>query len=294
MRKEFKMNLPPHSLSLQEARQKLIEIKKGLAHKDSNLKKRLELEDFLVETQLKAHHTLLRAHQVELDNPQNAHALFNKAKEYESYEKQLIHQINLLDQELDLWEEVEETEIKKLKELIIHELIHSNTTNLEFYRNLKHQHTVLEEKTINIQKLIELLNHIEHLLTTIQLARKRIKSQGILSYIFGANPNFIVAQCLRGTTALITEGMKIIEEGKPLFTEESAVINSYTSLHHYLQGLEKDCQTRWNYRHLDALIENNFSKIENFIAYFDNFQTSLQLKKQTVEREIDQWLESSH
>ncbi|MGK5593783.1 MAG: hypothetical protein ACSNEK_00295 [Parachlamydiaceae bacterium] len=283
------MDLISHPLSLQEARQKRQEIKKGLASREQCLNKRSELECFLLETQLKAHQTLLKAHQLELDQPHSAHELFNKAKEYENLEKVLLQQIHSLDRELDRWEETEETDIQQLDELIISLLMKENPSLKEVYEKLKSQQASLQRRRIKAEKLLELLKHIEHLLANIQLARNRIKRQGLLSYIFGANPNLIVTQCLQGMITIIKNGKEIIEESKSLSTEPE-VIDSHTSLYLYLLELEEQCRKRWSYRHLDTITEGYSLKIRNVISFFKTYQRHLQMESKEVAEEIEKWM----
>lgn len=280
------MNQNASELDIQKIKLKINELKEGISRRNSLQKKREELENFLLETQLKSHHTLLKAHQRQAED---AIKLYNKAKEYDELCKELLLKLTLVDKEIDKWEDIDETDIFKLQtELAACILKHNphQQNELEALKSVQYKWTILQQQN---NRLLALLSNLEHLITTIQITRKRIKRQGILSYIFGSSPTQMIAQCLHGITTVLNEEQTTIKEIRDTSINQE-MKDAAAELADYSTDLLKDCQTRWSYRHLDKLIEKNFLKIQDLKIKFEIFQTSIDTELEKAEQDLQRWL----
>lgn len=280
------MNPNASELDIQKIKLKIKELKEGIARRNALQKKREELEKFLLETQLKAHHTLLKAHQRQAEDELK---LYSKAHEYDELGKELLHKLTLVDKEIDKWEDIDETAIYKLQtELAACILKHNpdQQKELDDLKNVQHKWALIQQQN---NRLLALLSNLEHLITTIQITRKRIKRQGILSYIFGSSPTQMIAQCLQGIITVLNDEkatIAAIQENSPTKEMKDAL----SELADYSNELAKDCQMRWSYRHLDKLIEKNFMKIQDLKSKFEIFQVLIEAELEKSEQELQKWL----
>lgn len=275
---------------IQEIKIKIKEIKEGIAKRNALAKKREELENILLETQIKSQHSLLKAHQKKQQDTELASKYYSQANEYEKMSQDLLKKLSLVDKEIDKWEEAEEEDILQLQNALIHIILKRYPDQNEIIEVIKQKEKENKELNEKINGLIESLANIEHLITTIVITRKRIKNQGILSYIFGSSPNLMIAQCLQGIQAIVNEEQKTIAEIRPQHSNSN--LNALLDeLQIYAENLFKDCEKRWNYRHLDTLIEKNFLKAQEFKEKLESHQLHLLEDITKNSKELEDWLE---
>lgn len=138
------------------------------------------------------------------------------------------------------------------------------------------------EELQQIQDFKKLLVTIKDHLEEIIAIRQRIQRLGLLSYIFGASPNVMIAQNLESIHKLIPQAISY-----PLLKKLDLYIESLQTL----ENLSSECLTRWNYRKIDTCFTEYKNKIETLIS---NWQSEEARKKETIEsltKQIDQWVE---
>ncbi|KAF3362799.1 hypothetical protein PHSC3_000658 [Chlamydiales bacterium STE3] len=277
------------STKIQELKDKITNIKNGLEKQEMLRKKRSELENILLENQVKGQYALLRAHQAEFRALGAAVQLFEKANDHEALGKELIQRLRCIDKEMDSWEELDEKDLGQLQTFLAESILKSNPSQKEYFESLKSKQFQWKKIKQQNDQLIELLGNIEHLLLNLQLARARIRKQGILSYIFGANPNMIVAQCLKGISEILQKEKPTILTGKKDFSDV-ALPSLINELSIYTEELEQACQKKWDFKRLDVLLEKNFSKIQHFKDHFEKCREEILSRLNNLEEELESWL----
>lgn len=269
--------------SIQEIKTKILKLKAGLAKKRTLQKKREELEVFLADAQRNSEQALLKAHQKEIAE------LHKKAKDYEILSKELFHKLTLLDREIDLWEEAEEEDVEHLQNELANAILKTHPDQKEIFdafKNNQRKWQTLETQNKRIQML---LTNLEHLIDTIHEARKRVKRQGLFSYIFGSSPNLMIAKCMQGILTVLAEEKKAVLASNHDF-KDTEMQKTMQELYEYTLDLEKDCQKRWGYKQLDQVIEKNYLKIQEFKTRFNQIQNKLTNRSEEINKELQDWL----
>lgn len=264
-----------------ELKFKIKKLKDGIAKRNSLHAKREELEGFLSDTQNKTQNTLLKAYQT------NDEMHYSKARDYEKLGQELLEKLRLLDKEIDKWELIEEEDASWLEQKLISSLLEQHPREKQFIDSFNEKKSKWLYLQRNTDRLLALLANLEHLMSTLQITRTRIKRQGIFSYIFGTSPNMMITQCLQGISKVLLEDKNTIANFQK---DHSSIREALTELAQYTDELEKECQKRWGYRQLDVFIEKNLLKATSLKSQFEKFHIEIEDELGKLEKELQNWL----
>lgn len=237
----------------------------------------------------------------------NSIDLFKKREELEIFEIELQKKINEENAKQFPSKHVNEADEKSLKLLKkkkqeidrsldsigedIHEQIEAQRAELltaifQSYPDQKLYYTKmlddLETVDQDLQKLSAaniLCANLETSLLQIVTIRQEIRRKGILSYIFGTNPNVAITQHLKFIELEIKETM-------PSFEQHEA----FKELTSYLISLHEQSKTRWGFRKIDAMVENALKENRKNQEILKDQESRKQIQKQRIITSIESWL----
>lgn len=110
-----------------------------------------------------------------------------------------------------------------------------------------------ETSVKNLQEIHQLVMNIELLLEETLHMRQRVRKKGILSYIFGVNPNQTISLNLHTVASQI-------EVLRPLLKNQTGREDTWL----FFSQLQKECKNRWGFRKLDDFFLKSSKKIKEF------------------------------
>jgi len=138
------------------------------------------------------------------------------------------------------------------------------------------------EELQQTQEFQELLTKVKDHLQEIINIRQRIQRLGLLSYIFGASPNVMIAHNLESVHQLIPQAMLF-----PLLKKNELYLESIE----VLQSLSSHCLTRWNYRKIDTCFTDYKNKLEGLLARWQSEEEIKHLLINKLSLQINEWIE---
>lgn len=183
-----------------------------------------------------------------------------------------------LDTLLDHLEEHSPEKIEDLENQLIDSILSLYPQERIEYENLLQ---ALSDSTLQLEKLRLIqksLNNINLLLQKALEARHRVRRRGILSYIFGANPNQVISQHLHAID-------KDIE-----FILPELDSHSHQDLSVFLIELQKECKQRWGFRKIDNFFGPAAESLTSHIKKMDKQIETAELDLHKLKQKRDYWI----
>jgi len=193
-----------------------------------------------------------------------------------------------LDAELDALELISDDMCRKLRNQLIQTII-------VVYPKAKPQHESLSAQIKEHQENIELmqqiagsLNEILALLAEIARQRTAIKKKGILRYLFGPNPNYIISKNLNQIAHLAT---KTLERLEALGLDRAKRHPWFNPLFLRLDTLKKQALERWGWKTLDNAIIPELNLLNGLKNELKSVQEEYEANIETLHSGIEFWIE---
>lgn len=166
--------------------------------------------------------------------------------------KLLKKHLRELDTLLDHLEEHSPDKMAQLEEKLIASILLDPSLRKE-YEEIIYSLEQTKQKSKSLDRIYQILAHLHALLKEVLEARQMIRKRGILSYIFGANPNQIISQHLHAIDEQIHLILPLIDDPK---------------LDTFLQNLQKESRLRWGFKKIDTVFEEAYVLLEQTLMHF--------------------------
>lgn len=183
-----------------------------------------------------------------------------------------------LDHLLDQLEEFSEENLGIMENQLVELLLITYPELQTDYDLLQTSLKKTEAQLKSHQFIYENLKQMEQLLQKTLDVRKRIKKEGILSYIFGNNPNQVISQNLKA----IANQIDLI---LPWFQKNKTLDSEYLE---FLLDFHRECKQRWGFKKMDLYFQDTLIKLKKLTDMFDHLNKNYELdyKRQVHEREL--------
>jgi len=193
--------------------------------------------------------------------------------------RQLKKHLRELDALLDHLEEFSPQKVIVLENELISRILQLNPhLTLEFEKIAKGIYKS-EEQHEQLRETYTVMIHLQSLLKEALKARQRVKQKGILSYIFGTNPNQVISQHLHAVSEQIDYILPKIKDGHQELTS-------------FLEELHLEAEQRWGFRKIDTY----FAQAENQLnRHIEHMRGDLEELEQIVIRaknERELWIDT--
>lgn len=256
-------------------------------HRQEWLQKREELELKIESLQHKIDQSFYQKYQTTQIQDKNTHlkSFEEERKQLLEWKRALIQIDRILDLSEDSTEDIlHQQRFKLLQSLweIFPQKKEEQEKNWKEWNHLK----IIELELLGIDKLIESI--LEHLEIALK-ARQSIRGKGILNYIFGMSPNFIIERQLIEIQSLIKNSQHLFEKMLGQQTEHflQSFLQKFVS---WLEELKKSCSQSWSFRHIDTLYFETKSPLLQFRNQLETLREELQKKNLELEEEIHHWI----
>lgn len=218
----------------------------------------------------------LKAHQKHATHPKSAAQLMTEIESKKALLKNLKDKKRELDDLLDNLELITEDTIAELENRLMDEILKQNPGQRqaldEIQRGIKNVEAKQKALETTCQVYEKLEEHIRQVLDT----RQDIKRRGILSYIFGPSPNWIISKQLQSAEALISSVLPKLQELSSSAASDEALLQGYKESLEFLEKLREDCTKRWGFAHLDVVIASAMSTLQSQLNSFKEHRKRMQ------------------
>lgn len=184
-----------------------------------------------------------------------------------------------LDTLLDHLEEHSPEKIENLENQLIARILDLHPELQKEYDEFQQALEQEETKYKNLQTLDKGLNSINELLQGALNARQKIRRKGILSYIFGTNPNQKISQHLHAIHEEIGTLLPWLDElgYDPDFSD-------------FFIELQRECKERWGFRKIDTFFKQAHESLRNFREKVDEQIKDCELNKKNLRQRREDWI----
>lgn len=200
---------------------------------------------------------------------------------YKNKKNSLIGHLRELDHLLDHLEGYSPEKIEILETQLLEKLfiVHPELKT-EF--DLLQQSLKKEEMNFNNFEFVYKISIvIKDLLKGILETRQKIRRWGILSYIFGMNPNQLITQYMHAISEHISVILQWVKENK---VEVDPALNSF------FFSLQEECQKRWGFRKIDIFFKEAYSELSSLIQSMEEKMNVLEGGKLKKKEEMENWI----
>lgn len=191
-----------------------------------------------------------------------------------------------------LLDELEEnSEGDHLLETIIKAILAEHPEEAGTYETLDsalHCALKMEREGLSMQQI---LNQVVVDLDKIAAIRERIKQKGVISYIFGPNPNGMIALHLLSLKHALDESLPQVEALAAKTGGGDDLRLVYAEIISWFGELRAQCEEHWSFKKLDAFIAKGSRKWSEFDRYFTLLHNQEQVKRLNAEEKLKAWLE---
>jgi ferredoxin-fold anticodon binding domain-containing protein len=241
-----------HAINLLKAKWQQAEL--AFQQKESLTIKREEIEQLIEQSTKLIESSELSAYRSLTSNLQNAKLMLQESEVQRAKLKQLNSKKRDIDIVLDESEEVTLETLNELKEELADKIISLNADKKSAYEKLKAQRNGYQLAAKESAELGVTLGQLDQLIGTALAHRQIIKRQGLLSYIFGVNPNIAITKNLHAAELLIRTTLPKIYSGlhqNQLFRET----------YMFLEELAPHCVQRWGFGKIDQFFTQSHQQL---------------------------------
>lgn len=183
-----------------------------------------------------------------------------------------------LDTLLDHLEEHSPEKIENLENQLVDHILSQHPELHVEYEGLQEALTHINMQLENLALIHKSLNNVKELLQRALEARQRVRRRGILSYIFGANPNQVISQHLHA----------IDEQIAHILPELNS--DSHRDFSVFLIELQKECKQRWGFHKIDNFFGPASEFLTSFIKKMDEEIETTELCLHRLKQKRDDWI----
>lgn len=248
--------------------------KRAHDHETNLTQKREELENHIQQLSFDLNQKELAAHRLQDYSPDQAKTLLNEIDRKQNILNEMTDKKRQIDTLLDTYEISESHE--QLKQELASAILERSPEKKDKYHFLINQIRADRKELDNANEAVRLLSQIHTLLTEAWEQRKGMRWRGILNYLFGVNPYYVITQRLQAMALLIKNHIAFFEKDHEVSD--------------FLIKLKTDAEKRWGYRHLDQFLPTSQRTLNDFIERYQQIVNESNGNLTTFEAKLDQWL----
>lgn len=126
---------------------------------------------------------------------------------------------------------------------------------------------------------------VESLLQKMLVVRQGVQRRGLLSYIFGANPNVVISQHLKAIELLIQSNLPKLHQA----WSGSKNGELYREFIPFLKELHEQCTERWSFQHIDKMLGSALRKSAEFRERLSQLSELERLNHHKFVQELKAW-----
>lgn len=207
---------------------------------------------------------------------------------------QLKHKKSEIDHLLDVLEDNSPEKAGSLKSQLAEALIHRQPDQMEYYEKIKSaiiQNTVAKDE---LSHVVHVLDKLAELIEKTLNIRQSIKKRGILTYIFGSNPNVVITQHLQAAHLLTSTVLPIIKKNCLDHSLDDKVRENYTALISFLENFSLKCKERWGFKQIDIFFLPSWQNLKKHKEIFQNHLNKCLLDGQELNTKLNDWLRGQY
>ena len=218
----------------------------------------------------------------------------SKKKFLEIEEKELPRfkkKLQDIDHQLDELEGNHKKTLAILQEILVTRINSFHPENKKDYEELNNKLLYEKSKYKEEAVLLQALTKLQELLQQIFQQREHVKKRGILSYIFGKNPNLAISKLLEEITSLADKTLILFQnltllQSTSLFLEYP--LSNTVDTIHTLSNLNNN---QWNFKIIDAKFQPTDQKLLLLILSLKEKQKEQLHTIAEIEKTISDWID---
>jgi len=165
-----------------------------------------------------------------------------------------------LDHLLDYLEDYSHDRCEQLENMLIIKILSIDPDERTTYERIENSLMDIENKILTYKGIYEMIDIIDNLFQQIFNARQQVRRRGILSYIFGVNPNATISLHLHAIQKQIDYILPLIRES----SSTSSVPFENEDLYSFFIKLQNECNNRWGFTKIDHYFVNAHGHLKQF------------------------------
>lgn len=192
---------------------------------------------------------------------------------------QMRKQLWDLDGLLDYLEEYTVDKIEDIENQLVTTIFSLHPESKEAYENIQNEIQQIDNEETELRAIQDPLIRIDDLLQKTLLARQRVRGAGLLSYLFGATPNYKISQHLDA----LKNQIQLILTKFPDKVE-------YLEFKEFLIHLEKECGYSWSFRKVDTYFTKSHNQLKDYLKLIQAGLEVCEQSKIIIEKKRKDWL----
>jgi DNA repair exonuclease SbcCD ATPase subunit len=280
------MNDNKHS-EIKRLKDELQEAKKGHAHWQALLPQRESLQDTIEKMQNGIEEACSRLESQSTNTSEATTALQNEIEKQRSLLKRIKKQKQEMDHLLDNLEEGSEERVETIYKQLVKAILASYPDQQPIYRLMEENHNKIVNELNSLSELMEICEKLRQSLDKINVTRQNVRKQGLLRYLFGQNPNVIIAQELHNLSELCESSFSIMDAHE---SDKDKSSDSYKELRILMQNLYKHTKQRWGFKTIDTIFTPALSALSSIQPQIDERLKVKEGALKKSESKFEEWL----
>ena len=195
-----------------------------------------------------------------------------------------------LDATLDQLEESSEEKIEQLKHELIKTILDVHPEEKATYDQLQHTIKINEAFHQELDGVLDSCKPIVALLRmTIREQRER-RGLGILKYLFGRSPHYILSQQLQAGELLTNTALSQLEQARKTTHGGPIIRELYEEATSILGDFRILCHKRWGLQKVDKVFSEIIEKLANCLDKLDVKRSGCIQERESLESRLRDWL----
>jgi hypothetical protein len=272
---------------IKRLKDELQEAKEGHTHWQALLPQRESLQETIEKMQNGIEEACNRLESQSADTSEATSALQNEIEKQRSLLKRIKKQKLEMDHLLDNLEEGSEERVESINRQLVKAILDLYPDQQSVYTLMEDEHNKIVNELNGLSDLVQICEELKQSLEKIHNTRQTVRKQGLLRYLFGQNPNVIIAQELHNLSELSESSMPMIEAHESEKNKSAAL---FKELRNLMESLYKHSKQRWGFK----IIDNIFSPALNTLSSIQyEVEEQLRVKESTLkvsEKKFSEWL----
>jgi len=278
------MTLP--SDDIRAIRDKIDRREKAWAERKVLLKEREEIAQDLsyILQQIEAEEMLLHHKQAHSGDQNVVEDLKRQRKPLQRSKKDIDHKIDDMEDDLDV-------KIEDLKDQLIRAILHAFPDQHNEYIELCEKIEVTTTNVDHIHQIIDRCEKTIHYLQQSQHVRQKARSRGLLAWIFGSNPNAIVARYIEAANKEVEALRTYLTDNKAALHSNAQLSESTELMGKYVKEYDLDYGKEWSVRTFYQKLYGELEELKTLLEGLQKVEQSLDDAQETVRRAYQKWLD---
>lgn len=193
-----------------------------------------------------------------------------------------------IDHNLDDLEEWTDEKFHEIKQELVSLILKNHPDQKEVFAAFSDNESRIQNQLVFLMTAEESLHKIISALKKIIAKRKEVKRKGVFSYLFGANPNVMIAMNMHD---ICEWSEKTLSECPAGITGKKSFDILLEALKGHLEDLSGHCKGHWGFRTIDKVFSPAKDRLEEMFELAVKEREVLELEMRKQKEEISNWIE---